>query len=154
MFVFGVNLPVAEVLFVVLLLFIVALVFIIIQLGKMSRHVRVLDETTLEIRRYEEAEEVTLRALDNKNQRLTPAEKKRVQTLADATAKAEKRALRMLLNGSEPGEVRNALLAAGVYEHLATRAVNDASYWLDRYVVLESAEAKRVGESMKSAAKK
>jgi hypothetical protein len=51
MFVFGINLPVAEILFVVLLLFIIALVIIIVQLGRMSNHIKVLDETTLEIRR-------------------------------------------------------------------------------------------------------
>ncbi len=131
MFVFGINLPVAEILFVVLLLFIVALVFIIIQLGKMARSVRVLDETTLEIRRYEEAEEVTLRGRDIED--VTAAEKRRVSALARAVQKAEAKALKLLLDGVNAVEVRNRLIENGVPEHVATRVVNNASYWIDRF---------------------
>ncbi len=153
MFVFGVNLPVAEILFVVLLLFIVALVIIIVQLGRMARHVRVLDQTTLEIRRYEEAEEVTLRALEHDVDSLSPAAKKRVQSLATSVGKTQAKALSKLLSGHEPASVKSTLIMAGVPEGMATRAVNNAGYWLDRTAALDASDAKHVENAMKQAAK-
>lgn len=154
MFVFGLNLPVAEILFVVLVLFIVALVFIIIQLTRMGRHVRVLDETTLEIRRYEEAEEVTLRTQETNVHELRPAEKKRVESFADAMRKLETKAMKQLLSGEEPDEIKHAFLLKDVPESLATKVVNNTSYMLDKAALFEAEHAKRIMSNMKSAARK
>ena len=154
MYVFSINLPVAEILFVVLLLFIVALVIIIIQLGKMARNIRVLDETTLEIRRYEEAEEVTLRAMDVDASTLSPAEQRRVKGLYGSTNKLEATAMQRLLTGATTVQVKNSFIKAGVREHVATRTIHNASYWLDRYSMLDSQQATAVDKSIKAAAKR
>lgn len=151
MYVFGINLPVVEILFVLLLLFIIAFIFIIAQLGKLSRHIRVLDETTLEIRRYEEAEEVTLRAPEVDATILRPGEKRRITTLYSALTTLEKRVLRRLLAGQSLQEEKASLLATGVPEHVATRVVNNASYWLDRLSVFSSQDAKLLEQSIKTA---
>jgi len=136
-------------LFVILVLFIVALVFIIIQLGKMTRHIRVLDETTLEIRRYEEAEEVTLRMLETEPQSLSLIERRRAQTIHAAALKAEAKVFKQLLDGKEPVVLKHTLVANGALDHFATRVVNNASYWLDRGSVLEKSKAKYAAESLK-----
>ncbi|MBR9692938.1 hypothetical protein GOV07_03350 [Candidatus Woesearchaeota archaeon] len=154
MYVFSINLPVAEILFVVVLLFIVALAFIIAQLGKMARHIRVLDETTLEIRRYEEAEEVTLRAVEVDATTLSPTEQRRVRGLYGTTNKLEAVAMRRMLNGSTQVQVKNSFIKAGVREHVATRVVNNASYWLDRYSMLDSQQATAVEKGVKAAVKR
>lgn len=154
MFVFGINLPVTELLFVVLLLFIVAMAFIIVQLVKLGRHVRVLDDTTLEIRRYEEAEEVTLRAMETETEKLKPSEKKRVQELYGAAAKLEGRVVGRLLAGEEPAEVKRDLMGAGIAEHAATRIINNASYWIDKTAALLPEDAKDLSAGLKGGAKK
>ncbi len=142
MFVFGINLPVAEILFVTLLLFIIAMVFIVIQLLRMGKHIKVLDETTLEIRRYEEAEETTLRAQEMSVTKLAGSEKRRVQEAGVAMAKLETKALVRLLEGAEPAALKSALQRNGVTDGMATRAVNNATYLLDRVATMEPEDAK------------
>lgn len=148
MFVFGINLPVAEILFVLLLLFVLAMVFIIVQLVKLGRHVRILDETTLEIRKYEEAEEVILRVTETRG-KLSAAEKRHFDAFRAAAMKLQERAAAKLAAGEAPVRIKQAFLAKGVPEHVATRAVNSASYWLDRRT-----SDKSIIDAMKAAAKK
>jgi|GEM_PF-3123886 len=148
MFVFGINLPVAEILFVLLVLYVLAMVFIIVQIVKLGRHVRILDETTLEIRRYEETEEVTLRMLETHG-KLSAAEKRRFNAFRAAAVKLQERAAAKLAGGEAPAQIKQAFIAKGVPEHVATRAVNSAGYWLDRRT-----SDKSVLDAMKAAAKK
>ncbi len=132
MFVFGINLPVAEILFVVLLLFIVALAIIIIQLGRMRKNIRVLDETTLEIRRYEAEEEVTLKPLLVEPAKLSARQRRKVQNALSAAARLERKALAALFKGQEPARVKTALMQGGSDEAVATRAVNGATHFLNQ----------------------
>jgi hypothetical protein len=54
MFVFGIDIPLPEILFIVILLVVVALVFIILQMRHVNRHMRVLEDTTSQIRKFED----------------------------------------------------------------------------------------------------
>lgn len=132
MFVFGINLPVAELLFVTLVLVSVTLIIIIVQLVKVAKHIKVLDETTLEIRRYEAEEDVTVKQLKTYVANLSPADRRRVKASYARGAKLERKALKILLDGYEPAEAKNRLLGDGAPEDVATRAVNDAIFWIDR----------------------
>jgi len=132
MFVFGINLPVAEILFVVLLLFIVALAIIIVQLGRMRKNIRVLDETTLEIRRYEAEEEITLKTLNVQPAKLSAIEQRNVQKLLANASREQKKLLGRLLKGEQPQAVKNSLVRGGMSDRHATKHVNDAIYWLNQ----------------------
>lgn len=154
MFVFGINLPVAEILFVVLLLFIIALVIIIVQLGRMGNHIKVLDETTLEIRRYEHEEEITLKVLKHDPTKVTAAKKRTLNgQFIPGLQKLEKKVVERLLSGETPEEARNALVLKGASETIATRTVNNAIYFVNKYLSIPEGETKHHVASFKNAAK-
>jgi hypothetical protein len=154
MFVFGINLPVAEILFVVLLLFIIALVIIIVQLGRMSNHIKVLDETTLEIRRYESEEEVALKGLEHDPELLTAQRKRSLNTqFLPALQQLEKKAVARLLDGETPTEVRNSFVVKGVNDAFATRAVNNAVFFVNKFQMHLERETKEHVAVLKKAAK-
>jgi type IV pilus biogenesis protein CpaD/CtpE len=154
MFVFGINLPVAEILVVLMLLFIVAVVFIIVQLVKMGKQIRVLDETTLEIRRYESEEEITLKPLLANPAALSATEKRDfLRRFIPATNGLSRAAAVQLAAGKSPAGVKNALMDRGIAEPTATRAVNNAVVALNRYASLSTADAKREARRFVAAAR-
>ncbi len=137
MFVFGIDLPVAELLSVTLAAVIIALVIIIVQLVRMGRHIRVLDETTLEIRRYEEEEERTLKPLRASINRFSQAAKRFfTRAYAPGWSRLERRAATLLIEGRSPKEVKNLLLKRGLNEPVATRTVNQAVRVVERFASL------------------
>lgn len=130
MFVFGVNLPVMEIMFVAVALFILALVIIIVQLVKMNRHINVLDDTTLEIRRYDE--EAALRveqpSLDGLSDQDVADFKKKV---LPAFAKAQQAVATKALNNALGA--KSELMQKGLSEVVAARLVNNVSLLLREY---------------------
>lgn len=154
MFVFGINLPVAEILSVMLLLLLAALIIVIIQLRKMAKNIRVLDETTLEIRRYESEEEVTLNPLLAKPVDLSAAEKREfLRRFFTATNSLNRAAAVQLAAGRSPEAVKNALMGRGLAEPTATRAVNNATAALNRYAGLAPSVAKLEAKRIAAAAR-
>jgi hypothetical protein len=154
MFVFGISLPVVEILFVLLVLFIVALAVIIVQLVKMGKHIRVLDETTLEIRRYEEEEEVTLKPLTASVEEMTAPERRDfTRQFVPAVSGLCRAAAAKLLAGRSPESVKRARMARGIVEQVATRAVNNAVLALNRYAVMSSPVAREEAKRLRAAAR-
>jgi hypothetical protein len=153
MFVFGTNLPVAEILFVVLLLMLLALIIVIVQLVKMARHIRVLDETTLEIRRYEEAEEATLKPLEANLKAMDSEQRRQFAAFLPGFTKLERAAVKRLLAGDSPQRVRQLFLERRVREPTATRAVNSATHHLNRFTLLSNGEVRDVNRSMAGGAR-
>ena len=137
MFVFGINLPVAEILFVALVLVFVALAVIIVELVRMGKHIRVLDETTLEIRRYEREEEVTLKPLQLDTRAIDANARKLILQASADLGKLERTCAQLLLAGESPSVVRERLLRRGVADWLATRAVNSAIWRIGRFAPME-----------------
>lgn len=131
MFVFGINLPVAEMLFVMMILFLIGLVIIIIQLGRMKKNIRVLDDTTLEIRRYEEEEELVLKPINVDTSRLKPADRRKVKVNNSNALKLEKKALIALLKGTKPERLKKELMKGGSSERMVNKAINTAIYWIN-----------------------
>lgn len=131
MYVFGINLPVAEILLVMTILFFIGLIIVIVQLRSMGRHIRVLDETTLEIRRYEEDEELLLRHVDATTQKYAQKDVEKFHTTVNTT---EKKIQKALLAGTEPSMLKSLLVAEGLDEQMATRIVNNAAYVVEWYL--------------------
>ena len=155
MFVFGINLPVAEMLFVTLFLVIVALAFIIVQLVKMGKNIRVLDETTLEIRRYEEEEEKALKPLTADVGGLDVGERRAfTRQFVPSVSGLCRSAAAQLIAGKSPEQAKRALMERGVPENMATRAVNSAIAALNRYANLPAAVAREETRRFNAAARK
>jgi hypothetical protein len=155
MFVFGIDVPIAELLLLTLLLVIVSLIALIAQLVRMAKHIRVLDETTLEIRRYEQEEDVVIRALTIRPAALE-SDRRRflLQKYLPSLGRLERAAAKRLLEGEEPSVVRDRLVDSGASDAAATRVINDAIAHLTRYAALGAREAaERTRQNLKAARK-
>ncbi len=154
MYAFGINLPVAEIMFVAMILLIVLLVVILVQLRKMSGHVKVLDQTTLEIRKYEDEEAITVKPLGTNADALTAVEKASfTKKYVVSAGRLEKKAAVELSKGADPVAVKTRFAAAGIPEDVATRAVNNAVFMLDRFAAVPRDRAETMAKRMNDAAK-
>lgn len=152
MYVFGVNLPVVEILFIVVVLFVLALIVIIVQLYKMSRHIDILDDTTLQIRRHDEAQMMmvqrfTLQGLSDSD----------IVDLRDKVLPAAERATmavaQRLLSGEDPEAVKHYLMERGLTEVVATRLVNTVSFYVKEFGEMTPVAMKQQLTALKNAAK-
>ncbi len=133
-YVFGINLPVAELMFVAVLFFLVGLAFMIWQTLQVKKHMEVLERTTFEIKKYEEQEQSEVERLESdiKNFETDEAELF-VARVVPTIAKLENFVMAQLFHGKEPKAVIDVLVAKKIDKELATRVVNQVAYYLNFY---------------------
>ena len=133
-YVFGMNLPVIEIMFVVVLLFLVGIGFMIWQMIQQSRHIKILEQTTFEIKKYEEEEaaEVHRFEMDVKSLEADEAELFVAKVLPTVT-KLENYVVAELLKGKNPQVIIDALALKGIKKDLAAKIVSSTAYYLDYY---------------------
>jgi hypothetical protein len=150
MFVYGINLPVVEILFVTLVLVIIALAFIIIQLRAMAHHLNILDAKNLQIRRTEEEAE---RKVERYAPRQWDAAARRAFSAQffPRARNLERWAAERLLSGDSGEQVRDALVLRGVLDRVATRIVNNAIGLMRQYESFSTEEARAETTRMVSA---
>ena len=131
MYVFGINLPLPEILLVLILFLVAALIFILFQFNHINKHIQVLESTTLEIRKFEEQEmqqvqrfEIDMRKLEAEEAELF------VTKVVPTVSKLENYVAVQLLKGKDPETIRGAITKKGISPELATRVVNSMSYYL------------------------
>lgn len=132
MFVFGLDLPIPEILFIVMVLLTVALIFILVQMRNISYHIRILESTTLEIRNAEEAETQTVRRFETDMQKLESDEAELFVTkIVPTVSKLENYVAVELMKGRDPEEIKANIVKKGISPELATKVVNSMTYYLD-----------------------
>lgn len=132
MFVFGIDMPLGEILFVLVFLLIAALVFIIIQVLHMNKHMKILEDTTLQIRQYEEQEIDQVRRFETDMKNLEAEEAELFVTkVVPTVSKLENYVAAELLKGKDPEEIRGAIVKKGINAELATKVVNAMTYYMD-----------------------
>ena len=134
MFVFGVDLPIPEILFIVLVLLTIALVFIFMQMRHINRHMKILEDTTLEIKRAEEEETETVRRFETDMQKLESEEAELFVTkVVPTVSKLENYVAVELLKGKSADDIQAAIVKKGINSDLATKVVNSMTYYLDYF---------------------
>jgi hypothetical protein len=132
MFVFGIDLPIPEILFIVLILLTAALIFILVQMRHISYHMKILEDTTLEIRNAEEAETQTVRRFETDMQKLESDEAELFVTkIVPTVSKLENYVAVELMKGKDPEEIKANIVKKGINAELATKVVNSMTYYLD-----------------------
>lgn len=143
MFVFGIDIPLPEILFVLIVLLVAALVFIIYQMRYINKHVKVLEDTTLEIRKYEEQEMEQVRRFetDMKNFEADEAEMF-VAKVIPTVSKLENYVSSELLKRKNPEAIKANLERRGIKPELAAQVINAMTYYLDFFQKLPKTHAK------------
>ena len=132
MFVFGINIPLPEILFILVLLLIAALVFIIVQIWNTNKHMKILEETTLQIKQYEEQEIEQVRRFELDMKKLESEEAELFVTkVVPTVSKLENYVAVELLKGRQPEEIKGAITKKGINANLATKVVNGMTYYMD-----------------------
>ena len=132
MFVFGIDMPLPEILFVLILILLAALVFIVIQVLHMNKHMKILEDTTLQIRQYEEQEIEQVRRFETDMKKLEAEEAELFVTkVVPTVSKLENYVAVELLKGRNPEEIRGAITKKGINAELATKVVNSMTYYMD-----------------------
>lgn len=131
---FGVDLPVIELNIIVTVLFAIGIGFMIWQIIKMNSHISVLENTTLEIRKYEEEEmrQVDRFEVDIKNLESDEAELFLAKTLPSLT-KIQNFVAAELMKGKQTDKIIVALSQKGIQKDLAMRVVNGMVYYMNFY---------------------
>ncbi len=132
MFVFGIDMPLPEMLFILVVLVLAAMVFIIIQIWHTNKHMRILENTTLQIRQYEEEEVEQVRRFETDMKKLEAEEAELFVTkVVPTVSKLENYVAVELLRGKDPEEIRGAIVKRGINPELATKVVNSMTYYMD-----------------------
>jgi hypothetical protein len=132
MFVFGLDLPIPEILFIIVVLLTAALIFILVQMRHISYHMKILEDTTLEIRNAEEAETQTVRRFETDMQKLESDEAELFVTkIVPTVSKLENYVAVELMKGKDPEEIKANIVKKGISAELATKVVNSMTYYLD-----------------------
>jgi hypothetical protein len=128
----GLDLPIIEFLSIITLLLLAALVFILMQMRTMNRHMKVLEDTTMEIKRSEDEETDTVRRFETDMQKLESEEAELFVTkVVPTVSKLENFVAVELLKGRDPAEIQAAIVKKGISAELATRVVNSMTYYMD-----------------------
>ncbi len=137
MFVFGIDMPIPEMLFVLVLVLIIALVFIFIQMRNITYHIRILENTTLEIRKYEEQETDEVRRFETDMEKLESEEAELFVTkIVPTVSKLENYVAVELLKSKAPEDIKDAIVKKGISPELATKVVNSMTYYMDFFHAL------------------
>jgi len=132
MYVFGIDIPLPEILFIVVLAVFIALGVVLFLLYHVNRHMRVLEDTTSQIRKFEEEELEQVKEFDVDIKKLEADESELFITkVVPTVSKLENYATVELLNGKDPEEIRAAIAKRGIDEQLATRVVNSVNFYLE-----------------------
>ncbi len=131
-FVFGMDLPVLEVMVFLIVVMIGAIAFMAWQIINVGRHIKVLEGTTLEIRKYEDAEDAEVKRFESdvKTLETDEAELFLAKTIP-TVVKLQNYAASELMRGREPQDILEALIAKNVKQDLATKVVNSMMFYLD-----------------------
>lgn len=128
----GLDLPIIEFLSVITLLLLAALVFIMLQMRSMNSHMKVLEDTTLEIKKSEEEETDTVRRFETDMQKLETEEAELFVTkVVPTVSKLENFVAVELLKGRDPEDIKASIVKKGISAELATRVVNSMTYYMD-----------------------
>lgn len=132
MFVFGIDIPLPEILFILVMMMIAGLAFIIYQIWHTNKHMRILEDTTLEIRKYEEQEMDQVRRFETDMKRFEAEEAELFVTkVVPIVSKLENYVASELLKGKQPEEIKGAIVKKGMNSDLATKVVNSMTYYMD-----------------------
>jgi len=132
MYVFSIDIPLPEILFIVVVLVVVALVFIIMQMRHVNRHMKILEDTTSQIRKFEEEELEQVKDFDVDLKKLEADEAELFITkVVPTVAKLENYATVELLNCKDTEAIKDAIVKRGIAESLATRLVNNVAFYLE-----------------------
>jgi len=134
MFVFGIDIPLPEILFIALLLLIVAVVLIIVHMRNMNKHMKFLEKTTLDIKKFEEQEMAQIRRFEIDVQKLEADEAAIfVGKILPTVAKLENYVGIELLKNRKPQEICGEITKKGISSDIATRVVNNMTYYLETF---------------------
>lgn len=133
-FVFGMNLPIVEIMVLVVILFIVGLIFILWQIRQVDSHIKVLEQTTFEIKKYEEQEAAQVQRLDVDVKNFESEEAEMfVARVTPTIAKLENYVMAQLFWGKKPEQIVDMLVMKKIKKELAVKIVNQMSFYLDFY---------------------
>lgn len=133
-YVFGMNLPIAEMMFIAIIIFIIGLIFMIWQIMQVNSHISILEKTTFEIKKYEEQEQSDVQRLETDVKKFENDEAELfVARVVPTVAKLENFVMAQLFRGQEPAKIVDVLVAKKIDKALATRVVNQVGYYLDYY---------------------
>lgn len=134
MFVFGIDIPLPEILFIVVILMAAGLVFLLVQMRHVNRHMTILEKTTLEIRKFEEQEMEQVREFQTDIKKLEADEAELFVTrIVPTVAKLENYVAAELLNNKDPEVIKQALVRRGINSELATKVVNSMTFYMDYF---------------------
>lgn len=132
MYVFGINIPLPEFTALIVILLFAALIFVLFQIRHINRHMRILEQTTLEIRKYEEQEMEQVRRFETDMQKLEAEEAELFITkIVPTVTKMENYVASELLKSKDPEQIKQAIVKKGINAELATKVVNSMTYYLD-----------------------
>lgn len=132
MYVFGIDLPVPEILLVMVIIFIIALIFIFIQMRNITYHIGVLEKTTFQIKQYEDQEQDEVRRLETDMAKLESDEAQMFVTkIVPTVSKLENYVTVELMKGRDPDDIKDAIVKKGISDELATRVISSMTYYLD-----------------------
>lgn len=133
-YVFGINLPVMEILFLAMLLFIIGIIFVIIQMKNLKSHIKVLESTTLEIKRAEEEEMQKIKRFEMDISKLESEEAELFITKVIPTiSKLENYVVSQMLEGVPAEKIKDDIVKRGIKEQLANKVINSVVFYLDFY---------------------
>ena len=126
--------PVAELMFITVLFFVAGIVYMVWQIRQVNDHIKVLEQTTFEIRKFEEEEKANIVRLETDVTRLENDEAEMfVARVVPTVAKLENFVMAQLFRGKEPKQVADMLVTKKVDRELAERVVKQVAYYLDFY---------------------
>lgn len=128
----GIDLPVIEFLTIITVFLFIGLVILFFQMRHINRHMKTLEDTTLEIRKYESEETDTVRRFEVDMEKLESEEAELFVTkVVPTVSKLENFVAVELLKGRDPETIRAAIVKKGISDELATKVVNSMTYYLE-----------------------
>jgi hypothetical protein len=128
----GIDLPVIEFLTIITILLFIGLLILFMQMRHINRHMKTLEDTTLQIARQEEEETATVRRFETDMQKLESEEAELFVTkVVPTVSKLENFVAVELLKGKEPADIKESIVKKGISDELATKVVNSMTFYLD-----------------------
>ncbi|MBR9702423.1 hypothetical protein GOV10_00160 [Candidatus Woesearchaeota archaeon] len=133
-YILGIPVPILNSLAVMMIILLVLVIVMIWQMIQQSKHMKILEQTTFEIKKYEEEEaaEVHRFEMDIKSLESDEAELFVAKVIPTVT-KLENYVVAELMKGKDPLVVIDALSVKGIKKDLASKVVNAMSFYLDYY---------------------
>lgn len=124
--------PLPEILFILVLVGVVVVAFIGFLTWHINRHMKILEDATLDVKKVQEKERDSVRRLELDLQKLEASEAELFVTkVVPTVSKLENFVAVEMLKGKQPEEIKGAIVKKGINANLATKVVNSMSYYLD-----------------------